>query len=275
LVHQHLFAGERNGFLQLAKAVNIFTDAINDQYLPFAADEVKAMRNRAVIGVKIFVFACLGHWSIKMYYELYAGGLLIFNKVSNFNLENTQTMTAEQIKQYIQGGEWVSITPEVRPSISPSASGGIQPFYLTRVFKYPPGDKFECVVINYADANAKVPLVKIEIKGHNIWLGAHPIAEGAYSVNYVADIAYEVTPLHQGFADAINRIPTTVFDKWEVSVMQDVMGKPFPAFGLNGVFIQIMTWYMFMTACFSMAARTWMDALLINRRTGRQICRFR
>ena len=57
-------------------------------------------------------------------------------------------MTAEEIKQYIQGGEWVSITPEVRPSISPSASGGIQPFYLTRVFKYTAVDKFECVVIN-------------------------------------------------------------------------------------------------------------------------------
>jgi hypothetical protein len=48
-----------------------------------------------------------------MYYKVYAGGLLIINKGSNFNSENIQAMTAEQIKQYIQGGEWVSITPEV------------------------------------------------------------------------------------------------------------------------------------------------------------------
>jgi len=143
-------------------------------------------------------------------------------------------MTAEEIKQYIQGGEWISITPEVRPSISPSASGAIQPFYLTRLFRYSDGNQFECIVTNYADPNAKVPLVKIAIKGHNRWQDAHPVAEGAFSVDYVADIAYEVTPLYQGFADAINQIPTTVFNKWQVGVMQDVIGKPFPAFGLAG-----------------------------------------
>ncbi|WP_460475063.1 hypothetical protein [Emticicia fontis] len=71
----------------------------------------------------------------------------------------------EAIKAFIHGGEWVSITPEVRPSITKSAAGDIQPFYLTRVFKYGSGDTFECVVTNYADANAKVPLVKIETKG--------------------------------------------------------------------------------------------------------------
>ena len=142
-------------------------------------------------------------------------------------------MTADQIRDFIQGGEWVSIAPEVRPSISPSATGGIKPFYLTRVFKYTAGDKFECTVINYADPNAKVPLVKIVIKGHNIWQGGHPIAEGAYMLDYMADEAYEVTPLHQGFADAINKIPGNVLNTWELNVMQDVKGKLFPAFGLT------------------------------------------
>ncbi|MCS3736448.1 hypothetical protein [Mucilaginibacter dorajii] len=165
---------------------------------------------------------------------LYTDYLFDIDKDSNFTItKNKYQMTAEQIKQYIIGGEWVSITPEVRPSISPSATGAIQPFYLTRVFRYTAGDKFECIVINYADPNGKVPLVKIEIKGHIIFRGEHLIAEGAYQVDYVTDEAYEVTPLHQGFADAINKIPTTVFNKWEVNVMQDVKGKAFPAFGLT------------------------------------------
>ena len=142
-------------------------------------------------------------------------------------------MTADQIKEYIQGGEWVSITPEVRPGISTTATGTIKPFYLTRSFKYAAGDKFECTVINYADANGKVPLVKIVIKGHNVWQGEHPIAAGAYSVNYVADKAYEVTPLHQGFADAVNQAPAAGLNKWEVNVMQDVKGKAFLPFGLT------------------------------------------
>jgi len=142
-------------------------------------------------------------------------------------------MTAEQIKEFIQDGEWVSITPEVRPSQNKTATGGIQPFYCSRVFKYSPGDQFECTVINYADANGKVPLVKIGIKGHNVWQGEHPIAPGAYQLDYVADGAYEVTPLHQGFADAVNQVPAAGLNPWELNVMQDVKGKAFPAFGLT------------------------------------------
>ncbi|MDN5286663.1 MAG: hypothetical protein JWR38_2937 [Mucilaginibacter sp.] len=142
-------------------------------------------------------------------------------------------MTVAQIKQFIQGGEWVSITTELRPSISAAANGKIQPFYLSRVFKYWADDKFECTVINYADSNGKVPLVKIVIKGHNLWQGDHPIAPGAQKVDYVADEAYEVTPLHQGFADAVNQVPGKGLNKWEVNVTQDVKGKAFPAFGLS------------------------------------------
>jgi hypothetical protein len=51
--------------------------------------------------------------------------------------------------------------------------------------------------MNYADPNGNVPLVKIVIKGHNVWGGAHPIAPGAYNLDYIADEAYEVTPLYK------------------------------------------------------------------------------
>ena len=141
-------------------------------------------------------------------------------------------MTAEQVKQ-LSVGEWVSIAPEVRPSSSKSADGIIKPFYLTREFIYGDGGTFECAVINYADSNAKIPLVKIVIKGHLQWQGEHPIAEGAYKVNYVADTAYGVTPLLQGFADAVNHAPAIDINKWEVGVTQDLIGKSFPAFSLT------------------------------------------
>ncbi|HWK03529.1 MAG TPA: hypothetical protein VNS58_07850 [Puia sp.] len=141
-------------------------------------------------------------------------------------------MTAAQIKSFIQGGDWISITPELRPGITRSAAGDLQPFYCTRGFKYPPDDRFICTFINYADPNAKVPLVKFVIKGHLQWQGEHPIAPGAQKVDYVADEAYEVTPVHQGFADAVNRAPANGLNKWEVDVMQDLKGKAFPAFGL-------------------------------------------
>jgi len=141
-------------------------------------------------------------------------------------------MNADQIKEFIQGGEWVSIAPELRPSSIKNADGSIKPFYLTRRFKYSAGDAFELEIINSADAYGKIPLVRIVIKGHIIWQGDHPIAAGAQKVNFIADTAYEVTPLVQGFADAMNQVASKGFNKWELNGMQSVMGKAFAPFGL-------------------------------------------
>jgi len=141
-------------------------------------------------------------------------------------------MNTEQIKEFIQGGEWVSIAPEVRPSSIKNADGGLKPFYLTRAFKYSANDAFELEIINSADAYGKIPLVRILIKGHMVWQGDHPIAAGAQKVNFIADVAYEVTPLVQGFADAMNQVASKGFNKWEVNGMQSIMGKAFAPFGL-------------------------------------------
>jgi hypothetical protein len=141
-------------------------------------------------------------------------------------------MTVEQIKQSILG-EWVSIAPEIRPGIAKNADGSMKPFYLARAFKYSAGDKFELDVINSADAYGKVPLVKIVIKGSIVWQGNHPIAESAQKVKFSADEAYEVTPLIQGFADAMNQLAAKGFDKWELNSPQSIMSKAFAPFGLS------------------------------------------
>jgi hypothetical protein len=141
-------------------------------------------------------------------------------------------MNTEQIKEFIQGDEWVSIAPELRPSSIKNPDGSIKPFYLTRAFKYSANDTFELEIINSADAYGKIPLVRILIQGHIIWQGDHPIVAGAQKVNFIADTAYEVTPLIQGFADAMNQVASKGFNKWEVNGTQSVMGKAFAPFGL-------------------------------------------
>jgi len=93
-------------------------------------------------------------------------------------MRDAKTMTVDEIRAAIQGGEWVSIAPELRPSQN-LVAGKVQPFFLSRVFKYSPNDKFECTVLNSADPGGKVPLVRIFIKGHIVWQGAHPVASGA------------------------------------------------------------------------------------------------
>jgi hypothetical protein len=128
-------------------------------------------------------------------------------------------------------GNWESIAPEIRPSKNPD--GSLKPFYLKRAFKYLPSDRFELDVVNSADPYGAVPLAKIRIVGHVFWQGPHPIAPGAQKVDFVADEAYEVTPLVQGFADVLNKVASAGYAPWAVNSSQSIFGKSFAPFGLK------------------------------------------
>ncbi|WP_445286939.1 hypothetical protein [Variovorax atrisoli] len=141
-------------------------------------------------------------------------------------------MTVEQTRQAI-AGDWISIAPEIRPSAQKAPNGTLKPFYLKREFKALAGDRFELAIANSADPYGKVPLARILIRGHMHWQGEHPIAPGAQKVDFVADEAYEVTPLLQAFADVLNQVAAQGYAKWEVGQTQSVFGKNFAPFGLS------------------------------------------
>jgi hypothetical protein len=128
-------------------------------------------------------------------------------------------------------GNWESIAPEIRPSKNPD--GSLKPFYLKRAFKYLPSDRFELDVVNSADPYGAVPLARIKIGGHMLWRGPHPVAPGAQKVDFVADEAYEVTPLVQGFADVLNKVASAGYAAWAVNSPQSIFGKTFVPFGLK------------------------------------------
>ncbi len=140
-------------------------------------------------------------------------------------------MTIEQTQQALIG-QWASVAPEILPSAAKNPDGTLKPFYLTREFKYQAQDRFELVIVNSADPYGKVPLARIVIKGHVQWKGEHPVAAGAQKVDFVADEAYEVTPLLQGFANVLNQVAAQGYAKWEVGQPQSVFGKAFAPFGL-------------------------------------------
>lgn len=142
-----------------------------------------------------------------------------------------QTMNIDETKRALVG-EWVSIAPEIRPSSLKSPDGSLKPFYLSRDFKYFDGDRFELTIVNSADSQGKVPLARIFIRGHMLWRGDHPIATGAQKVDFVADEAYEVTPLHQGFVDLLNKVAGNGYKTWEANGTQSIFGKSFAPFGL-------------------------------------------
>ena len=135
-----------------------------------------------------------------------------------------------KIKQAMLGN-WESIAAEIRPSKNPD--GSLKPFYLKRAFKYLPSDRFELEVVNSADPNGAVPLARIKIGGHILWQGPHPIVSGAQKVDFVADEAYEVTPLAQGFADVLNKVASAGYSPWSVNASQSIFGKTFVPFGLK------------------------------------------
>jgi hypothetical protein len=145
--------------------------------------------------------------------------------------EGTPLMTVDQTRQALLG-DWASIAPEIRPSAAKNPDGTLKPFYLTREFRYLDGDRFQLTVVNCADPFCKVPLARIAIQGHMLWRGEHPIAAGAQKVDFVADQAYEVTPLIQGFADLLNQVASQGYAKWEVGATQSIFGKSFAPFGL-------------------------------------------
>ncbi len=138
-------------------------------------------------------------------------------------------MTIDELKAALLG-TWVSVAPEIRPSKNPD--GTLKPFYLTRRFDYLAEDRFELRVMNYAEPFGKVALVSIEIGGHMIWRGGHSIAPGAQKVDFVADEAYAVTPLHPGFVDVLTKVAANGYAPWQVGEQQSIFGKSFLPFGL-------------------------------------------
>lgn len=149
------------------------------------------------------------------------------------NQKSKQMTTIAEIKQFIQGGEWTSLSVELRPFEDRLGTGKIQPFYVKRIFKYLPNDKFEGTIISFADPFGQMPLVQFTFKGHNIWGKEHPIAKGAFEIDYILDEAFEVTPLHPMFAGQLNQAPVKGLNMWEVNVMQDIKGREFPLFGIS------------------------------------------
>jgi len=140
-------------------------------------------------------------------------------------------MSLEETKSALVG-EWTSLAPEVRPSASKNPDGTLRPFYLSRVFRYLGDDRFELTIHNWADPFGKVALARIYLRGHIHWVGEHPIAAGAQKANFVADEAYELTPMAAGFVDVLNKVATAGFAPWQVGQGQSVFGKTFAPFGL-------------------------------------------
>jgi hypothetical protein len=159
--------------------------------------------------------------------------LTLMSLIFNCKAENQTVQTVDEIKSFLKGHEWVSITTELRPQEDRTGTGKVQPFYVTRSFQFFEGEKFIGTITSYGDPYGKIPLVKFEFKGHVEWKGEHPVAKGAQKIDYVLDEGFIVTPLNSQFANLLNQIPVPGLQKFEMNVAQDILKKPFPLFNIQ------------------------------------------
>lgn len=137
--------------------------------------------------------------------------------------------TLEEVKKYALG-EWQSISVELRPTEDRTGTGKIQPTYLKRHFTYLPNDKFIGKITLFVDNYGQLPLMEFEFKGSLKWGEKHPIAEGAWKLDYVLDEGFGVTPLHEQAAAMLNTALSPGMTSFVNGVKKDILKKAFPMF---------------------------------------------
>lgn len=140
--------------------------------------------------------------------------------------------TLEEVKAYALG-EWKSISVELRPTEDRTGSGVVQPTYLRRNFKYLPKDKFIGTITLYADNYGQFPLMEFEFKGNLNWGEPHPIAAGAWKIDYILDEGFGVTPLNDQAATMLNAALPEGMPPFEVNQKKDILAQAFPMFNIQ------------------------------------------
>jgi len=114
--------------------------------------------------------------------------------------------TLEEVQRYAVG-TWESLSVELRPTEDRTGTRTVTPTYLRRRFTYVSAEQFIGVITLFADDYGHLPLMEFEFKGSLRWGGPHPIAEGAWCIDYVLDAGFGVTPLHEQAAVLLNQVP--------------------------------------------------------------------
>lgn len=130
-------------------------------------------------------------------------------------------------------GEWVSLSVELRPTEDRAGTGVIEPTRLRRRFTYTDDDRFTGVIQMYGDEYGDVPLMDFTFRGHLRWGDPHPIADGAFDIDYVLDEGFDVTPHADATAELLNAARPEGIAPFEVGRTSDILGKAFPLFSIE------------------------------------------
>ncbi|MEM9037150.1 MAG: hypothetical protein AAGD18_21340 [Actinomycetota bacterium] len=144
----------------------------------------------------------------------------------------TEPRTLADVQAYAVGA-WTSLSIELRPTEDRAGTGVIEPTRLTRDFVFHDTDTFTGTITMYVDDDGKLPLMAFEFRGHLDWGDPHPIADGAFVIDYVLDEGFGVTPLSDEAAAMLNAALPPGLDAFVPQTQQDILGKPFPLFDIE------------------------------------------
>ena len=147
-------------------------------------------------------------------------------------IRNLQQPTSLAEVQNYARGKWTSIAVELRPTEDRTGSGKINPTFLKRDFSYLDNNRFAGSITLFGDNYGQLPLMRFDFKGHLKWGREHPIAKGAWEVDYVLDEGFEVTPFNEQTAQMLNQAPAEGVAPFQANVAQSILKKPFPMFNL-------------------------------------------
>lgn len=137
--------------------------------------------------------------------------------------------TLEEVQQYALG-QWESLSVELRPTEDRTGSGVIEPTYLKRHFHYLSTDQFIGTITLFGDNYGQLPLMEFEFKGALKWGGPHPIAAGAWNIDYILNEGFAVTPLHPQSTQLLNQGLPEGMAPFEDGVKKDILQQSFPMF---------------------------------------------
>jgi len=140
--------------------------------------------------------------------------------------------TPEEVKAYSKG-TWESLTVELRPTEDRTGTGNIQPTFLRRNFVYNGDDTFTGTITMFADNYGKIPLLEFEFKGDLVWGDTHPIADGAWNIDYILNKGFAVTPLNDEATAMLNMGLPEGMTPFVPNEKKDILGKAFPMFHIE------------------------------------------
>ncbi len=139
--------------------------------------------------------------------------------------------TLAEVKAYALG-EWASLSMELRPTEDRTGSGKITPTYLKRQFSYLKDDKFVGIITLFGDNYGKIPLMEFEFRGSLTWGNPHPIADGAWEIDYLLNEGFGVTPLNDQAAAMLNQALPPGMTPFESGKQKDILKQAFPMFNI-------------------------------------------